>query len=248
MSLEDFKYNLTALKKCNQYWDEMKPVDGGRLCGSCEKKIVDFSHMTHTEIALFMAESKEPVCGFYLPEQLPHGKTKKAIPVAVGLSALIASSLISKANSLPPDNLYAHVDSPEKSITYNEQQEPVFNKQTDSIIITGKVISLDTATKQTAVVPFAAVIVKGTKTGVSCNKNGEFTLHYQPFADSGIIKILISAVGQETTEVTVPYNGQQEYNVGTITLYQSQLTEFYVTIRRPWHQRLWRKLTKPFRR
>ena len=249
MNLEDFRYNLRSLRKCNQHWDEMKAVPGGRLCAKCDKKIVDFSHMTHSEIALFMAESNQPVCGFYLPEQLPQSQKTNFMPFAVAVSTLLVSSNISIAQSAPSQNLYSVINTNNHRANGNVQHQSTSVKQDDSVIIKGKVTYIDTVTKQTNPVSFAAVVIKGTRFGVACNGEGEFELSYLPDADSGTIHLMISAVGLHTAEVAINFSTQQEYEIGTITLsqYEGEMTEFYVTIKGPWHKRLWRTLTKPFR-
>ncbi|HEY0610170.1 MAG TPA: hypothetical protein VGD35_10955, partial [Chitinophaga sp.] len=92
MELEDFKHSLKRLQKCDQIWDEMKPVDGGRHCQKCSKRIVDFSRMTYTEMALFRSEQAGPTCGFYLPEQLPqYNYRAETLPTVVGFTALLSA-------------------------------------------------------------------------------------------------------------------------------------------------------------
>ena len=81
--------------------------------------------------------------------------------------------------------------------------------------------------------------------------NGDFKLRYLPTVDSGKFYLVISSVGFETKEIEIAYNGQKQIELGTITLdkYKGEITEFWVTTkRRSKLNRLWRKITKPFRR
>lgn len=64
------KVNLKAIKKCDQIWDEMKPIPGGRQCQLCQKKITDFREKSLKEIAEIHVYSDEPVCGIYTEHQL----------------------------------------------------------------------------------------------------------------------------------------------------------------------------------
>ena len=70
MEIENFKNSLKRLKKCNMYWDEMKPNENGRLCQKCDKTIIDFSKMSFTEITFKMSETNESLVDFiYLNSQ-----------------------------------------------------------------------------------------------------------------------------------------------------------------------------------
>ena len=246
MDLSDFKYNLTALKRCDQYWDEMKPIEGGRLCEKCAKIIVDFSNMTYTEIAFFMAEKTGPVCGYYLPEQLSKRSASKVLPVALGMSTLSIVATPTCAQNPCLTSLYAHVDGI-KNVEDSQIKPKEINQKFESLTLKGLVQSFDTATKQTDIVGWATVIVKGTRIAVSANEKGEFELHYPRPLDTDTIKLVISAVALEIKEISITLNTQSEYNLGIITMNKEYgLTEFYVTVKQPWLKRTWRKLTKPF--
>jgi len=251
MELDNFKYNLSRLKKCDQYWDEMNPVTGGRLCSKCDKKIVDFSNMTFTDIAFFMAESKEPVCGFYLPEQLKQIQIAKSkLPIAIGLTTLLTTATVSKAEKVC-ERTEQNVT--EKKSVENLPVETLAQKvnQVDTVYFIGNIQSFDTTKKINIPVPYASVIVKGSKTGVLTMDNGDFKLRYLPTIDSGKLYLIITSVGLETKEIEIVYNGQKQIELGTITLdkYKGEITEFWVTTKkRSKLNKFWRKLTKPFRR
>lgn len=251
MELDNFKYNLSRLKKCDQYWDEMNPVSGGRLCSKCDKKIFDFSNMTFTDIAFYMSESKEPVCGFYLPEQLTQIKTfKSKLPIAISLTTLLVTSTISKA---------------EKGCEQTEQnaieKKPVDNLNTssftqdinniDTLFLIGNIQRFDTTKRVNIPVSYATVIIKGSRNGVLTMDNGDFRLSYLPSIDSGKIYLVISSVGLETKEIEILFSGQKQVELGIIILdkYKGELTEFWVTTKkRSKLNKFWRKITKPFRR
>lgn len=250
MNLENFKHNLTRLKKCNQYWDEMKPVTGGRLCNKCEKKIVDFSHMSFTEIAFYMAESKDPVCGFYLPEQLEQIKFNKTnLPLAIGLTTLLTTSTVSKAENNHSCTEQNIVEKESRQNLASKTSQIKDNYLTDTIYFTGKIQCLDTTTTNIPL-SYAAVIIKGTKTGVSAMEDGSFKLSYVPTHNIGKIYLVVMSVGLESREIEVNYSGQKQIDLGTIilTAYERELSEFYVTTKkRSALGRLWHKITKPFR-
>lgn len=250
MELENFKYNLARLKKCNQYWDEMEPVAGGRLCGKCDKKIVDFSNMSFTDIAIYMSESKEPVCGFYRPEQLAQTKPAKSkLPLALGLTTLLAASSLAKAEKAYPQTEQTAEKQPARDLRPGSSFPGDIHK-IDTLYLIGNVLSFDTAKMMNAPVSYASVMIKGATTGVVTSDNGNFRLPYVPTLDSGKLYLTISSIGFETREVEVVYTGQKRIDLGIITLYQyAEITEFWVTVRkRSKLTMFWRKITKPFRR
>lgn len=62
--------DMSGLRRCEQSWDRMRPVAGGRLCAGCDRLIVDFRPMSLAEIAERHGLSEQPVCGIYSPRQL----------------------------------------------------------------------------------------------------------------------------------------------------------------------------------
>jgi hypothetical protein len=252
MELDNFKYNLSKLKKCDQYWDEMNPVSGGRICSKCDKKIIDFSNMTFSDIALYMSESKEPVCGFYRPEQLKQiGFSKSKLPVAVSLTTLLTTSTILKAEKTA-------IQTEQNPIQKRSFQDvhigtPTLNakQKRDTIYFVGNVQYFDTAKQVNVPVSFASVIIKGSGNGVTTTDNGDFKLSYLPATDSAKLYLVIASVGLQTKEVEIVLNGQSQIELGTIILekYKGEMSEFWVTTKkRSKLSRFWRKITKPFRR
>ena len=250
MELDNFKYNLTALKKCDQTWDEMKPIFGGRLCAKCDKKIIDFSKMTHSEIAFYMANRSEPICGFYLPEQLPQMTKKKInLPIVVGLSTLLTTSQV-----------YTQTTEIAKSKSYqtNEQKLNDFDainktKKTasiDTVYIHGKIQTFDSVTMKVEPIGFASIIIKGTKLGVAANENGEFLLRFHPTKDSGTLTLLLGAVTFKAKQVEIEYTDQPQIDLGIISMQKdTDIIEYYVvTKKRSKLGKLWLKITKPFRK
>jgi len=250
MELDNFKYNLTALKKCDQVWDEMNPILGGRLCAKCDKKIVDFSKMTHTEIALCMADRNEPICGFYLPEQLPQfAKNRSILSATLGISALLTTPIIyGQTNTIAKSETYQTDNYKVTDLTNINKAENV--KPIDTIFIKGKIQSIDTTTKKVEPVGFASIIIKGTKIGVAANENGEFVLPFHPNSNSGTLSLLFGAITYKAKQLDIDYKDQTQIDLGIITMLKNNdIIEYYVIVRkRTKLGKLWRKLTKPFRK
>lgn len=251
MSLDNFKYNLQRLKKCDQYWDEMKPNKNGRHCSKCNKTIVDFSDMSFTEIALFMSASDKPVCGFYLPEQLKEiNRPYPKFPIAIGLSTFIATAALAE----PPSSLQNTVQTIPSKRSINSCsfiEKPIINDiQIDTFFLFGRVEYFDTITNSNQPISFASILVKGKSYGVTTDKEGNFILRY-PTSDTAMA-IRITSVGFMTYELTdIALTDKKEIDLGTIKMekWKGEIIEFRVSTKRgSAFGRFWRKITKPFRR
>lgn len=245
MEFDNFKPQLQRLKKCDQVWDEMTPVSGGRQCAKCDRRIVDFSRMNHREIAFFMAEQEAPVCGFYLPEQLPQHQNKKFLwPMSIGVSALLAS--FSHAVAAPVTN-EVYVAPADK--TANSPTETSI--KTDTVIITGTIQTVNSLSGKIETLPGTTILIKGTKTGTYANENGDFRLAGVPENDT--ITLVFSFVGFEKKEITLTNIHLQEAihlgNIAMIQVVPTEATAFYVNFTSyPRKTTFWQRLTKPFRR
>lgn len=87
--------NLSRVQRCDQDWDSMPQVVGGRQCLHCDKRIIDMSRLSPAEIAAIHLASAEPVCGRYTDEQLiakphpPRSAAWRRSPAMVSLLSLL---------------------------------------------------------------------------------------------------------------------------------------------------------------
>lgn len=132
---------------CGQNWLEMTPTNGGRICGQCYKKIVDFSNMSWMEIEQIQSQNNNEVCGMYNPKQLDYWGQEIPSHKDKLLKALAITGICVSFTSL-------------------------VNAQSDSLIIKGKVID-----KQTnEALAFASVILKNHKDTTITDIDGNFKL------------------------------------------------------------------------
>jgi hypothetical protein len=248
MEIENFKKSLKRLKKCDMLWDEMKPNEFGRLCQKCDKTIIDFSKMSFTEIALKMSETKEPTCGFYLPEQIEQiNRPKINLPVSIGLTTLIATT--SFANSKHTEKEFTHMCENFKKDRILENNSEEVKKTNDSIIISGKIEYYSEITNKIQTDSYAYIVIKGTKNGVASDENGNFEIKYLPVLKNEKLILIIGGIGFEQQEIEINTDNKI-IDLGTISLKESKLnfSEFIVTGKRiSFFGRVWRKITKPFR-
>ncbi len=55
---------------CHESWDEMTPMDGGRFCAHCNKKVTDFTGFTDSELYRHNTTHPGDECGRYLSTQV----------------------------------------------------------------------------------------------------------------------------------------------------------------------------------
>ncbi|MBA2611052.1 MAG: hypothetical protein H0U95_03710 [Bacteroidetes bacterium] len=60
------KNKIQIEKPCTKKFNAMTSIAGGRFCGSCETKVMDFTKMSLSEIEIFFKDnSSEKICGRY---------------------------------------------------------------------------------------------------------------------------------------------------------------------------------------
>jgi len=56
-------FYATIPRPCQQSWDEMRPLDNGKHCSNCQKKVIDFSILTDAEVLNIFNSSAQKICG-----------------------------------------------------------------------------------------------------------------------------------------------------------------------------------------
>lgn len=88
---------------CTQSWENMSPMDKGRYCGHCSKKIIDFTKLADHEVARIFLDSKGAVCGRFNENQLNRDllyierDRANAIVPALLVSTALAAGIASNA-------------------------------------------------------------------------------------------------------------------------------------------------------
>ncbi len=233
------KINLSGIPRCNQIWEGMQPMEGGRLCAKCNKCIVDFREKSYLEIAIIRASSPEPVCGIYTEEQLtfditkPRLKKKNPFRQAFAFSATLLSMLakISAQDSAEKVFFTEKLVLLEKQYNSHAPQEIKQTKienKVDTIIFKGKIMD---ALDSTALIG-ASVLVKGHEMGTATDMDGSFRLPLSSdFNEGKPVTFLFSNTGYATQE--------KEYQLDTLNNFSElialqpsmQLIEFVVTSR-----------------
>lgn len=95
-------------KHCGQNWLDMTPAEGGRICGGCDKLIVDFTKHTWREIEEVQAANSNAVCGMYTDKQLQHWgqqpPTGNCGKLAASLALFASLASVTPANGQQQDS------------------------------------------------------------------------------------------------------------------------------------------------
>lgn len=237
-------FDLSSLRRCDQEWSNMKKMEGGRLCASCNKCIIDFRKKSYHEIARIHAMSENGACGLYTDAQLrgeplPPPSKKRWKPFLLALMpSFFYSVQYSYAEDTPiikvEDSLYSKND----TIPGTEES----SKISQPLSISGRVFD---GIKGEPLIS-AVVFLKGTSMGTITDTSGYFQIEYlREEFEKDSIGIVINYVGFQNKEISLP-----KENVSDLYIEMSEaatMTNFVVAYYPP-QKRAWRFITSPFRK
>lgn len=247
------KINLSQLKRCDQQWEKMTPTDKGRICGKCEKTIIDFRSFSPIQIAQMHTFSPEPVCGLYTshqlakPERFSVKRKKGWRTLYLGLLGLFYTT------NLPGQEIPDTIKTVQTQRDYNAAPDSIPPHQSitsqvavDSIIISGKLTGED---KEPII--YGSVLIKGTQTGVSTDFDGNYSIDLtEAFRDTSELALVFSYIGYQSTEYILSRNAlvnplNRELN---ISMPAGEIIEFGILIKPPLHKRIWNGIISIFSR
>lgn len=245
------KINLSNLKKCNQVWNDMPKNEKGRICLKCSNTIIDFRNMADSEIAETHLFSEQKVCGLYKKEQLDKPKQKENnIKINnwnsfyFGLFSFLSLSSYGQEITEPVKTEQTEKKYDLLNKTEKEESKKKNAVKNDSIYISGRLTD-----NNSEPLPFANVIIKGTRTGITSDFDGFYRLNVTKEIDSlKEITLTYSYVGFETTKITVDYEHLQNKENRSINVKfnEGEVIEFVVYERAPFHKRIWNGIKNIF--
>ena len=160
---------------CHENWQNMTPTEQGRFCKVCTKEVIDFTGMTDAELLhYFTTHRSKNVCGRLTEYQLnrplaprPPEKKRWYWTYAMVFLALFSRAGSAKAQAKPGTEL-----APLKNL--NPEKDYEFNS--GITINNGGVIRGKVSDSRGNAVPFAMIKIIGTKTGLTADANGVFTI------------------------------------------------------------------------
>lgn len=161
-------YYITIPEPCHENWQGMIPVENGRFCASCQKKVFDFTTASDKEIIKALNRN-DNLCGRFRTTQLNRDlvvrKEKNSFWIAASTAIL---SFLSIGNS--------GIQAQEKAKTeQTDQKKSTAHKKSlfrsnKEMIITG------TVTEAGLPLPGASIVLQRTAGGTQTDMDGNFSI------------------------------------------------------------------------
>jgi hypothetical protein len=177
---------------CHENWQEMHARKEGRYCDSCKKTVVDFSAMSDAELMAYLRSHSGATCGRFAPEQLQRELLvpRRPLPwVRYFFQVSIPAFLLSLKASAQEQRVITPTEVAPVHAAENNPQPAVKETTVNGLV----------RDSNGAPVPFASVILKGTRNGVTTDAAGNFSIHVAHLPAT----LSISCVGFSITEIPV---------------------------------------------
>ena len=191
------KIQLHIPTPCHENWDNMSPVDKGRFCMSCQKKVIDFTGMNDEQLIAYLKKPAASTCGRFDERQLNRdiNVLQKRIP---WMKYFFQFALPAFLVSMKADAQKQMVKG--KMATYSKQNmitgDTIISIRRNPVQQT-KVIDGVVVDNSDLPVPYASVMVKDTKRGVRADSLGKFSIDIE---DDSVLTLSVSSVGFESLD------------------------------------------------
>ncbi|MBL7744978.1 MAG: carboxypeptidase-like regulatory domain-containing protein, partial [Chitinophagaceae bacterium] len=205
------KLQLSIQEPCHENWDNMTAAEQGRFCASCQKQVVDFTGMSDAQLAAFFKRpSGGSTCGRFYADQLDRSieMPKKRIPwikyfFQFALPAFLASAKATAQGNIAEKKPEVCVSPSENVLKIGKVSVPRSEgsvKPYQRITIRGKVTD-----ENKNPVPYASIMVKGSRQGASADSSGVFTIGIK-FREGEQMVLEASSVGFKLEETIITQN------------------------------------------
>lgn len=164
---------LSIPTQCSESFDSFRPTSAGNFCQSCQKEVVDFRHMTDSEILAYFAQHRGKTCGSFRPAQLktyevPPQRRHRRFHKILGAGALSFSLFtflpIMKGQAQTQETISVAPDSVALAPADN------VNTGDPGYTVIGTIVD-----EEGSPLAFATILLEGTRQAVSTNEYGKFT-------------------------------------------------------------------------
>lgn len=184
-------------KPCHEDWNNMSPTEKGKFCNVCTKEVVDFTSKSDEEIIKHFTDHGN-LCGRFhisqLNRKLIADRKKRNHWLSYAATLLLPMTVFSQGEPIriqKADKTETTTNTNFTSLQIGSQHKKSVISQKDDIAVKGVIID-DVNTP----LPGASIKIKGTKTEVYSDFDGNFTLKATP---NDVLQI--SFVGYETQEI-----------------------------------------------
>ncbi|MBX7225234.1 MAG: carboxypeptidase-like regulatory domain-containing protein [Chitinophagales bacterium] len=220
-------YTIQIPTSCQEKWYEMLPVEQGRFCLSCQKKVIDFTQLTDGEI-IQMMEQKDHLCGRFRTSQLNRpielisGNNRRIQPYRLAAAML----LLPIANEIQANEVRER-EIVQPTETASEDKQVVSDTTHTKHYIKG--ILLDSTTKEPLI--GASIILVGTSISTVADEDGRFYLEIPEAYWKNNQQVDFSYLGYETATLII----SEDYDFVNQKIYltEEDLIIFGVMVREP---------------
>ena len=198
-------YMLKIEKPCGQDWSSMNKTSIGKFCSHCSKSVIDFTQLTDNEVLQIAEQHSGSLCGRLTQEQLnkvmqlqqQSQNNSRIYKIIAGLLMIsTAENLLANGSQHLQKELVFVVDNKNETARLKEEKsEPKTDDNKN--IAQGTIIDSDTKEP----VPFATILIKGTKTGTTSDIEGKFKLLIPDDLLTDKISLMITSIGYELKEL-----------------------------------------------
>lgn len=181
---------LSIPKPCSENWDDMRPVQGGRHCQQCAKKVVDFTSYGDAELARYLQRQSGQICGQVRTDQLnrtiliPKSPTRLQTWRATGI--LLAGMFLTQSSAAQSEVISPISIEQDVRISTTSTDDPVRGKVTD---VEGEpLIGVN-------------IVLKNSQLGTVSDLDGSFILNIP--AEVSERELIFSYIGMEEVSVSV---------------------------------------------
>lgn len=239
------KLNLSQIKKCEQVWNKMELVDGGRLCKKCDKVMIDFRGMDDYEIASIHINSEKVVCGVYDDFRLNDNpnfakpKLKFNTLYLAGMFGLLANSQV-EAKAEKVKTIQTEPNRVSQDSTKNEENIEV-KKEEEFKVLKGIVLDYNNNA-----IKGASVQIKEIGNIILTDENGYFELKVDDiFEKTDYITLMLNYVGVQSKAIFISKYDIKELNnyyLGNSNGHSLDIGFAPAKEERPWYKKFWRSI------
>lgn len=200
---------------CSEKWEEMIPMERGKLCLRCDRLITDFTNKSDQDILDHIKASNGNICGRFKDEQLNRNLVQQVNPKIIPLWQKVAASLLLFVGmeNAQAGKFNAKIFNYDYAISKTDTDKNISKERInkgdhvkDSIVVKGKVIDGHTHEG----LPFATVRLIGTKKVKNTDFDGNFELVVNPLQNQFDYYIQIDLIGYKSDTFSININERNE--------------------------------------
>ena len=195
------KFTLEIASPCSENFDKMIPNTMGFFCNSCAKNVIDLSRKTNSEVAKFIAETKDKnICArlkkTQLEEEFEYNEASKInnfkYAAIAAASILVTSNIV--AQEKMPAKTEVHVTKPKNNVIVGKMINKEVTEKSILITVKGKLLEAKTNKPfDRKMYPNLMIAINGSEKKSEINpKTGEFLIPAEVLKNSKTLEITIT--------------------------------------------------------